>query len=291
MKPAQFEYHAPSSVEEAVRLLGDLDADGEVRILAGGQSLFPMLALRLAQPDHVVDLNRLNPALSGIERVNGSLRIAAMTRQRAAERSDVVATDCPLLAEALPQWGHPQIRNRGTLGGSLVHADPAAEFPAIALALDATMHLAGPNGERSVAAADFFQGFLTTDVRTGEILTHVDLPVPAERSGTSFQELSRRHGDFAMVGVGASVTLDGDHLADVRIAFSGVASTPVRATSAEHALNGVSPSEDAIAAAASAAAAELDPPSDVHASSAYRRHVAGVLARRALGTAIERARN
>lgn len=291
MKAAQFEYHAPSSVEEAVRLLGDLDADGEVRILAGGQSLFPMLALRLAQPDHVVDLNRLDPALSGIERVNGTLRIAAMTRQRAAERSDLVAEHCPLLAEALPLWGHPQIRNRGTLGGSLVHADPAAEFPAIALALGATMHLAGPNGERRVAAADFFQGFLTTDVRPGEILTRVDLPVPAGGTGTSFQELSRRHGDFAMVGVAASVTLDGGEFADVRIAFSGVASTPVRATAAEQALEGSTPSDDAVAAAASLAAGDLDPPSDVHASSAYRRHVAGVLARRAVGTAIERARS
>lgn len=287
MKPAPFDYHAPASVAEALKIFAEVDDPDDVKVLAGGQSLMPLLALRLAQPLEIIDINKLDE-LDGISRSNGHVVIGATTRQRAAERDPIIQSDCPLLAQALPLWGHPQIRNRGTLGGSLAHADPAAEFPTIAAALDAELVVQGPGGERTVPASDFFRGFLTTALAADEILTAIRLPV-LEGAGTAFEEVARRHGDFAMVGVAAVVRLDGGTVSDCRLAFSGVGSTPVRAREAEDLLKGESPNAAAITAAAERAASSLDPPSDTHASAAYRRHVARVIADRALTAASQRA--
>lgn len=286
MKPPVFDYHRPTSVDEAIAILDEVDDPDDVKVLAGGQSLMPMLALRLAQPEHVMDMNRVDE-LVGIRRTNGHLEIGAMTRQRAAENDPLVAKGCPLLTQALPLWGHAQIRNRGTLGGSIAHADPAAEFPTIATALDAEMVVRGPNGERTIPASEFFQGFLTTAIAPDEVLTAVRLPV-LEGARTAFEEVARRHGDFAMVGVAVAVVVDDGGITDARIAFAGVAGTPVRAHAAEELLKGEAPGSDALSAAAARAGSDLDPPSDVHATSAYRTHVASVLTRRALDNALNR---
>ncbi len=289
MKPAPFEYWSPTSVDEAVKVLSGLDDPSDAKVMAGGQSLMPLLNLRLSQPLHVVDLNGIN-GISGISREGDCLTIGAMCRQRAAERSPEVAGSVPLLVEALGLVGHPAIRNRGTVGGSIAHADPAAEMPAVALCLDAEMVVRGPAGERTVPASQFFDGFLSTALAEEELLTAVRFPVDGPGCGAAFVEVARRHGDFAMAGVAAHVRLEGDVIAAARIAVSGVGLTPLRALEAETGLRGAAPGEDAFAAAAAATSAALDPATDVHASGAYRKHVAGVLVRRALGTATDRAR-
>lgn len=289
MKPAPFEYWAPTSVDEAVKILSGLDDPGEAKVMAGGQSLMPLLNLRLSQPLHVVDLNSAT-GMSDVRRDGDVLTVGAMCRQRAVERSAEVASAVPLVVEALGHVGHPAIRNRGTIGGSIAHADPAAEMPAVALCLDAEMVAQGPAGERTVAAADFFDGFLSTALTEEEILTAIRFPVDGPGCGSAFAEVARRHGDFAMAGVAVHLRLDGDTIAEARIAVSGVGLTPVRATDAETALRGVVPAEDAFAAAAAATSAALTPTSDLHASGAYRKHVAGVLVRRALTTATQSAK-
>ncbi|MFR9807156.1 FAD binding domain-containing protein [Pseudonocardia sp. RS010] len=288
MKPAPFEHWAPTSVDEAVKILSGLDDPGEAKVMAGGQSLMPLLNLRLSQPQHVVDLNAVT-GLSEIRRDGEVLTVGAMCRQRAAERSDEVATAVSLLVEALGNVGHPAIRNRGTVGGSIAHADPAAELPTVALCLDAELVAQGLAGERTIAAANFFEGFLSTALTEEEILTAVRFPVDPPGSGSAFVEVARRHGDFAMAGVAVHVRLSGDTIAQARIAVSGVGLTPVRATDAEATLQGAAPGEEAFAAAAAATSAALNPASDLHASGAYRKHVAGVLVRRALATATDRA--
>jgi aerobic carbon-monoxide dehydrogenase medium subunit len=290
MKSAAFHYHAPATLKEAVALLADLCVESDVKVLAGGQSLVPVMALRLAQPDHVIDLNPLEPEIGRIEVEGGQLRLGAMVRQRGAERSPEVAAGCPLLFQALPLWAHPQIRTRGTLGGSLAHADPAAEWPTIAMALDATVVVEGPAGERTIPAAEFFIGFLTTSVEPDEVVTRIDVPLPRPGTGSSFQEVSRRHGDFAMVGAAATVTLDRDVVTGIGVALSGVGSTPVRAEACEALLFGRVPSDDAIREAAAATAATLTPLSDLHATADYRRLVAETLMKRTLTDAISSAR-
>lgn len=289
MKPAPFEYWAPTSVDEAVKVLSGLDDPGDAKVMAGGQSLMPLLNLRLSQPLHVVDLNGVD-GIAGISREGGTLTIGAMCRQRTAERSPEVAAAVPLVVEALALVGHPAIRNRGTIGGSVAHADPAAEMPAVVLCLDAEMVARGPGGERTVPASEFFEGFLSTALTEEEVLTAVRFPVDGPGCGAAFAEVSRRHGDFAMAGVAAHVRLDGDVIAEARIAVSGVGLTPVRAVAAEAGLRGAVPGDDAFAAAAAATSAVLNPATDVHASGAYRRHIAGVLVQRALGSATDRAR-
>jgi CO/xanthine dehydrogenase FAD-binding subunit len=224
-----------------------------------------------------------------IEPAPGVLRIGALTRQRAAERSQAVADRCPLLAEALTYVAHPAIRNRGTVGGSLAHADPAAELPAVALALDAEFTVRGGDGTRRIPAIDFFHGLMTTAIEPGEILQRIDLPALAAGSGTAFVEVSRRHGDFAMVGAAAVVTVIDRRFADARLALSGVASTPVRAVAVEKALRGERADADAVREAAALAADGISPPADPHASSSYRRHAAAVTAARALILALDRA--
>lgn len=283
MKPAPFAYFAPETLAEALSLRAEHAGDSVV--LAGGQSLLPILHLRLAQPGVVIDINRI-PGLDGIAELNGGLSIGARTRQRAAERSSLVTERAPLLARALPLIAHPAIRSRGTIGGSIAHADPAAELPAVALALDAELVLqSSARGERIVAASDFFQGFLSTAIESDELLAEIRLPAPPAGAGVSFHEIARNHGAFAIVGAGAMVQVRDGAVADVRLVFTGAGGTAVRATEAEAALAGQPATAESFAAAAEQAAAGLDPVGDVHASAGYRRRVAGVLARRALADA------
>ena len=288
MKPAAFDYHAPQTLDEALDLMaryGD-----EAKVLAGGQSLVPAMNFRLAQPAVLVDLNRIE-GLSAIRADDEGLRIGAMARQRAVERSPQVAEQAPLVTEALPSVAHPQIRNRATFGGSIAHADPAAELPAVARALGARLRLSSVRGERWVEADDFFTGLFETALEADEILTEVLVPRRPEHEGWAFEEVARRHGDYAMVGVAVVVSLGADgRLTRPAIGLLSVGDGPVRATSAEQALEGLPATAESFDAAAEAVASALDPPSDLHASSDYRRHLARVLTRRLLGRAVERAR-
>jgi len=288
VKPPPFEYHSPSSLDEAIGLLARLG--DEAKIIAGGQSLMPLLALRLARPAYLVDLNRVG-GLSKIAAPNGGLVMGAMVRQRAAERSGLVRERCPLLADALPRIGHPAIRNRGTVGGSLAHADPAAELPAVALALETKLVARSARGERILSASEFFVGHFTTALEPDECLVEIRFPAWPDGAGCAFEEASRRHGDFAMVGVAALLRIDsGGNVVDPRIVLTGVGGTAVRAVDAEALLRGARAGREAFEAAGERAVRDLEPPSDLHASRAYRRHVARVLVRRALEQSAERAR-
>jgi aerobic carbon-monoxide dehydrogenase medium subunit len=263
---------------------------GDAKLLAGGQSLVPLLALRLAQPAILIDLNSVRE-LDYIHVNDDGLAIGAMTRHRTLERSSAVHEKCPLLSAAVEWIGHPQIRNRGTIGGSLAHADPAAELPALAIVFDATFTIVDAQGtRRTLKANDFFVTYLTTALGPDDLLSEIYFPVLPASTGWSFVEVARRHGDFALVGVAATVTLDSAHTClDARIALVGVAPTPVRALSAEQALLHQKPDEQTIAAAASEVVKDIDPPGDVHASAAYRKYVASTLVRRALTEAVHRA--
>ena len=279
MKPPRFEYAAPSSLDEALALRAEHGSDSVV--LAGGQSLVPLLNLRMAFPEIVIDLGRV-AELSGIRQLNGGVAVGAMTRQRELERSELVAERCPLATKAIAHVAHVTIRNRGTVGGSVAHADPAAELPAVALAVDAELVARSTRGERTIPAGEFFHGVFSTALEPDELLVELRFP-GAPSTGTAFVELARRHGDFAIVGVGASVTRDGDGtIADARLVFTGVGATPVRASEAEAMLRGQRPEPAVLADAARHAAEGLDPGSDAHASGAYRRRVAATLAARAL---------
>jgi aerobic carbon-monoxide dehydrogenase medium subunit len=273
MKPAPFEYHRPASLVEAFDLLERYGEDG--RILAGGQSLVPALNMRLATPRAVIDINRL-PGLDAIRLAPEGLVLGALARHEAVERSPLVREHAPLLALAMPHVGHEAIRTRGTVGGSLALADPAAELPACAVALDATIRVEGRRGRRDVAAADFFHGVYTTALEPGELVVEVVVP-SATGWRSAFQELARRHGDFALAGLAARARVEGDALREARLVFFGVGAAPVRARGAERALAGRRADADAIVAAQRALAGELDPPGDVHGSPALRRHLAGVL--------------
>ncbi len=280
MKPAPFVWHGPEGVEEALGLLREYG--DEAKVLAGGQSLVPMLALRLARFGHLVDLNRI-PELSGISRSDGWLRVAAMTRHRSVEGSAAVAATLPLLARATTQVGHFQIRNRGTLGGSVAHADPAAEQPAVCVALDAVMEVASATGVREVAAAEFFQGTWATAVGAEELLTAVRFPIWTGRCGFAVEEVARRHGDFALAGVVCGVGVhEGGGVERAALALFGVGGVPVRASAAEAALLAGATADEV----ARAATDGLEPPADLHATSGYRRTVAGVLVRRAVAQAM-----
>ena len=286
MKPAAFEYFRPRTVDEALALLAEHGSDAKP--LAGGQSLIPAMNFRLATPAVLVDLNELS-GLSYIE--DGErLRVGGMTRQRSVERSAIIAREAPLVHETMPFIAHPAIRNRGTVGGSLAHADPAAELPAVMLALDARFGLRSSTASRWVQAGEFFTGLFSTAIEPGELLTEIEIPKTARQSGYGFQEISRRRGDFALVGVAASVTLDEEGCAaSVRIALLSVGDRPILAERAAGALKGQAPSAESIRAAADAASTEIDPPSDIHASSKYRRQLANVLTRRVLERAFARA--
>ncbi len=286
MKPAAFDYLAPASLDEALALLADL---GEgAKPLAGGQSLVPLMNFRLVRPQHVVDLNGLTE-LAGIREDDGHLVIGAMTRQRAVERSALVAERSPLLAEAMPQIGHVQIRNRGTVGGSLAHADPAAELPAVVTALGGELVVQSACGRRAVSAEQFFVGYLTTAARPDELLVEVRLPASPPLTGSAFLEVSRRHGDFALVGVAVTVTVDDAGVCTASaIALTGVGPTPVVARDAARMLIGAKPTPSLFEAAGRRVSESVRPDSDLHASGDYRKHVAGVLTRRALARAAGR---
>lgn len=286
MKLPYVEYEAPATVAEAVDLLGE--HQDEASVLAGGQSLIPLMALRLARPAVLIDINGLGE-LSGVSVTDGWVAIGAMTREYVAEESAAVADSVPLLAAALPLIGHEAIRNRGTIGGSLAHADPAAELPAVARALDAEFVLRSRSGDRIVPAAEWFEGYLATARRPEEILIEVRFPTAGPGTCVAFQEVTRRHGDFAIVGLAASLTLADGVISHARLAFSGVADVPVRATDAEDLLIGERPSPELFEEAARRAVADIDPPADLHGSSEYRKKIAATLVRRGLQAAADNA--
>jgi carbon-monoxide dehydrogenase medium subunit len=283
MKLPPVDYEAPGTVAEALDLLAE--HQDEASVLAGGQSLIPLLALRLAQPAVLIDINGV-AELSGVSTTDGWVTIGATTREYIAEESATIAESVPLLAAALPLIGHEAIRSRGTVGGSLAHADPAAELPAVARALNAEFVVRGPSGERVVPAAEWFEGYLTTSRGPDELLTEVRFLAARPGTGTSFQEVARRHGDFAMVGLATSVTLNVGTITDARLAFAGVSDVPARATAAEELLEGERPTAELFDEAARVAAADIDPPSDLHGSAEYRKKVAAALVRRGLREAV-----
>jgi carbon-monoxide dehydrogenase medium subunit len=287
MKPPRFDYHAPRSVEEAVGLLTRYG--GDAKVLAGGQSLMPMLNFRLARPAALIDVNRI-PALAYVREDNGTVAFGAMTRQRTIEFSPVVARRVPLLAEATRWVGHLPIRSRGTIGGSIAHADPSAEYPAVLTALAGEVVVQGPRGRRTLAPGQLFETYLTTRLAPDELLVEVRLPAMPTGAGYAFEEFARRHGDFAIVGIAAMVVRDGARCRAARLATAGAGPVPVRLRAAEEVLERDGLGEAAIAAAAARAAELVAPDSDVHASADYRRHLTSVLTARALKRAGERAR-
>jgi len=280
VKPAPFAYHRPTSLDEALALLARYGSDG--RILAGGQSLVPALNMRLATPTALIDINRVH-GLDGMTVEGDALVIGALARHDALEHSALVARHAPLIAQAMPHVGHRAIRARGTLSGSVALADPAAELPACLLALDAVIRVTGSEGAREIPAARFFRGIYATDLREGEIVTAVAMPVTRAGWRSHFDELARRHGDYALVGLAAHCRVDDGIVREACLAFCGVGSVPMRAARAEAALVGRSVEPDRLAEPARALASDLDPAGDVHASSALRRHLAGVLLTRSLG--------
>ena len=287
MKPPAFEYVRAGTTEEAVAELARAGEDA--RLLAGGQSLMPILNMRLAMPRRLIDLNRVGELAYIREREDG-VAIGAMTRQRAVEKSTLVARRVPLLADAIPWVGHFQIRNRGTIGGSLAHADPAAELPAVAVCLDARVTVRGPDGSRTLTSEQLYQSYFTTTLASTEILTEVWFPAAPARTGHAWLEFARRHGDYALVGVAAAVMLEEDSVAEARLALTGVGARPVRARDAERRLVGRRPDDAALADAAERVKQVTEPQSDIHATAEYRRHLAGVLTLRALRLAVARAR-
>ena len=287
MKLPPVDYESPETVSEAVALLAEhLD---EASVLAGGQSLIPLLALRLARPAVLIDINGI-AELSGVSAADGWTVIGAMTREYLAEESELVAATVPLLAAALPFIGHEAIRSRGTIGGSLAHADPAGELPAVARALDAELVVRSQSGERVIPAAEWFEGYLTTSRRPDELLVEVRFPTAKPGTGVSFQEVARRHGDFAIVGLAVSLTLSDGMISDARLAFAGLSDLPVRATAAEDLLVGERPSAELFDEAARRATDDVDPPADLHGSSDYRKTIAAALVRRGLRAAADNAR-
>ena len=290
MKPAAFDYFAPKSVQEALALLAEYGYDAKP--LAGGQSLVPTMNFRLAQPAVLVDLNGIDE-LFFIRESGEGLRIGAMTRQRTVERSPLVQTRAPLVHETMPYIAHPQIRNRGTFGGSLAHADPASELPVLAVTLDARMRAQSSRGERWLDAKNFYLDLFVTDLQPDELLVEIAIPDLPARTGWAFAEAARRHGAYAMGGASATVTLAADgSVAATRLVYLSVGDFPTEAFQAQAVLIGEQPTPTAIRASAeSAAAQDINPGSDIHASAAYRRHLARVLAERVLGRAVERAKS
>lgn len=308
MKPAAFKYIAAQSLEHALTLKAEYG--DEAKFLAGGQSLVPAMNLRVAQPGVLVDLN----PITGLDfvglRINEGLRIedwglttipnpqslilhiGAMTRYRTLERSAEIAAQCPLLHETMPHVAHPQIRNRGTLGGNLAHADPASELPAVMLVLNAQFKAQSVRGERWIAACDFFTTIFTTALAADEMLTEIAIPLPTDsdagRTRTCFMEIARRRGDYAMMGVAASITLNAAGVCtNAKLGYLNAGDTPILATQAAQALIGQVIGDDHIRAAAAIAHDEIQPPGNIHASVAFQRHLAGVLTRRAIKEILE----
>jgi aerobic carbon-monoxide dehydrogenase medium subunit len=286
VKPPDFDYAAPADLDEVLRLLA---GDSEAKLLAGGQSLVPLLALRLAAPSLLIDLRKV-PGLNVVERSNGVVNIGAMVRQRHAERDATIGACVPLLSASIRHIAHPQIRSRGTIGGSVAHADPSAELPAALVALDARIRARGPAGVRVLPAGEFFSGFLTTTLNRDEVVTSIELDVAPSHTGAACIEIAERAGDYALCGAVAQVRVaDNDRIVEARIALFGVGDRPVRAGEAEAALIGAFPSADAAAAAATHAVAAADPIDDPQAPAEYRLHLAEVVTRRAVEQAIKEA--
>jgi CO/xanthine dehydrogenase FAD-binding subunit len=286
MKPAAFEYVAADSVDAAVAALAA--AGGEAKIIAGGQSLVPMLNFRLLRPSILVDINRI-PKLAFVEESENAIHVGALTRHHQLETSPVIARHLPVLGAAMTHVAHLAIRNRGTIGGSLAHGDPAAELPMLVLLLDAELHVASSFGTRTVAARDFFRSALTVDLAAGDLVTAIVLPKLPPRTGWGFEEVARRHGDFALAAVAATVTVSDGAIVQARLALTGVGATALRATEAETLLTGQALEPDLTGRVVDAVRAAIEPETDLHASSDYRRHLAGVLAGRALAAAWRRA--
>lgn len=285
MKPPPFQYHDPSDLGEALQLLANLE---NAKVLAGGQSLMPMLNMRFVFPDHVVDLNRVGE-LSYLHEAEGKIRIGAMTRQRDLERSELIRTRCPLMSEALLQIGHRQTRNRGTIGGSLCHLDPAAELPAVAMALEATVHAQSVRGARAIPMAEFPVFYMTSAIEPDEIVTSIEFEPWPVGHGYAFVEYARRRGDFAMVAAAVLVDLSSDGaIRRTAIVIGGAGAGPIRCAEVEAALTGTR-GEPEVHQQATEACREIDAMEDVHASQAYRRHLAQVLTARALDKAYARA--
>jgi carbon-monoxide dehydrogenase medium subunit len=280
VKPAPFAYVRAASLDQVFDLLARYGEDA--RVLAGGQSLIASLNLRLSAPAVLIDINGLSE-LAGIAVEDGMVRIGALTRQRAIEVSSAIADDAPLLRMALPYIAHPAIRNRGTIGGSIAYADPAAELPACAVALGAGIELRGRHGPRTVEAAAFFRGLYETDLRPGEVVSAVTVPRSEPGYRSAFAEFARRHGDYAMIGLAGHARVDGTTLTDVRLVFFGVGGQPVRATAASAALEGCAIDHAAMAAAQDALAEDLEPTADLHARAATKLHLARVLTARVVG--------
>jgi carbon-monoxide dehydrogenase medium subunit len=285
MKPPPFSYHDPETLEQAVELLATLD---NAKALAGGQSLMPMLNMRFVLPDHVVDLNRVSE-LSGIRRNGQTIEIGAMTRQRDLEFSPEIAAACPLMSEALTHVGHRQTRNRGTIGGSLCHLDPAAELVCVAAALDAVVEVVGPNGRRDIPFAEFPAGYMSPAIDFTELVSRVTIPVWPREAGHAFVEFSRRHGDFAIVSAAAMLLLDGaGRVSRAVLALGGVGAVPLRMRDVEAALIGQTPTADLIRRV-SETCRTVEAVGDVYVPASYRQHLACVMSRRALETALSRA--
>jgi CO/xanthine dehydrogenase FAD-binding subunit len=285
MKPAPFEYFAPAHVAEALDLLAHYG--DEAKILAGGQSLMPLMNMRLARPRIVIDINRLAELAYVSPAADGTLAVGALTRQRAVERSSLIQARCPLLAAVMPFIGHVQIRNRGTIGGSIVHADPAAELPALSLALGVEFVLRSATQQRVISAAEFFRTYLTTAIEPVEMLTEVRFPAWKRQWRWGFQEICRRHGDFALVGAVALLHMDDAAICrEARLTMFGVGGTPVRLQRAEEMLADRPIDDGLLSDIAGVVAEGLEPDSDLHASAQYRREVGGVVARRTLQAAI-----
>jgi carbon-monoxide dehydrogenase medium subunit len=288
MKPAAFEYHAPASLEEALFILHN--SSGDAKLLAGGQSLVPAMNFRVVQPSALIDLNRV-PELGYIREDGECVRIGAMTRERHLEFDTSIAKQAPLLHEAAPHIAHPQIRNRGTIGGSIVNADPAAELPVLMLALQARLKARHASGERWIDAKDFFVGMFTTALEPDEILVEIELPFMAPRTGWSFLEVAPRAGDYAMMGIAALVTLDeAGKCREAKLVYLNAGDGPVDAKEAAQLLQGETLNDELISSAAAVASGqEINPFGNIHASVDYQRHLANVLTRKALKTAVQRA--
>ena len=286
MKPAQFEYFDPTTVDETLKLLQEYGDDA--KILAGGQSLVALMNFRLARPKVIVDVNKV-PGLDYIREADGMIRIGALTRQRTVETSALIKQKCPLLFDATYWVGHLAIRTRGTVGGTIAHADPAAEHPCVLAALGGEVVVRGPGGERVVKPGDFFVTFLTTSLQPTDMVTEVRFPKIPDGAGWHFMEFSRRHGDFAIVGVAAMIQLDQQKkCTDARIALCGVGGAPFKATTAEDMLKGTDLNEQVIQAASEKIGEEVEPEGDLHGSAEYRKHLAKVLTGRTLRKTLEK---
>ncbi|HEV8633926.1 MAG TPA: xanthine dehydrogenase family protein subunit M [Chloroflexota bacterium] len=286
MIPAAFDYQAPASVEEAVKLLDQLG--DRAKVLAGGHSLIPIMKLRLAQPEVLVDIGRIGD-LRQVRRHDGRLAIGALVTHAEVTRNGAIREGCPLLAETASEIGDIQVRNRGTLGGALAHADPAADYPATILALDAEIVAQGPAGRRTIRASDFFTGMLSTALAPNELLVEVLVPTYGRGTGGAYLKMPNKASHYAVVGVAALARLEGGRVASLAVAITGAGAQPIRARAVERALQGQAPSEDAVARAAGSAAEGLDLLSDVHGSAEYRAHIARVFTRRAILEAVRRA--